>query len=225
VKGVEIYVADLDALPPDREDWSILAPDEVERAQRFRFDRHRTRFVRCRVLLRQLIAKAIEIDAASIAFRYGAYGKPELDAIHFNVSHSGPMAAVALTHEGPIGIDVETIDRKREVVALARTAFSPDERAAIALLSHEEQIDAFFRGWTRKEAYMKLLGTGFSMPPDSFTVSLNAEPLSTIGEFVLRDLVIAEGYACAMAMRGGDTPLIRLRHLLPSRGEKEERGQ
>jgi 4'-phosphopantetheinyl transferase len=199
VNDVDVWVADLDALPPKPEDWSVLSPDEVERAHRFRFDRHRNRFVRCRALLRQLIAERIGGQAAAIAFRYGTYGKPELDEIHFNVSHAENLAAIALTRERPVGIDVEAVDATREVLPLARTAFSPAERAALSVMTSEQQIAAFFRGWTRKEAYLKLLGTGFSLSPESFTVSLAAEPLSFIDDYALRDLDVPSGFACAIA--------------------------
>jgi 4'-phosphopantetheinyl transferase len=212
VNDVDVWVADLDALPPTPEDWSVLSPDEAERAHRFRFDRHRNRFVRCRALLRQLIAEKTGGDAAAIAFRYGNYGKPEVDGIHFNVSHSENLAAIALTHDRPVGIDVEAIDVTREVLPLARTAFSPAERAAIAAMTSEQQIAAFFRGWTRKEAYLKLLGTGFSLSPESFTVSLAPEPLSFIDDYALRDLDVPAGFACAIATaRESGVPRVRMR--------------
>jgi len=199
VNDVDVWVADLDALPPAPEDWAVLSPDEAERAHRFRFDRHRNRFVRCRALLRKLIAERTGGDAAAIAFRYGAHGKPELDGIHFNVSHSENLAAIALTREQPVGIDVEAIDATREVLPLARTAFSPAERSALSAMTSEQQILAFFRGWTRKEAYLKLLGTGFSLSPESFTVSLAPEPLTFIADYALRDLDVPAGFACAIA--------------------------
>lgn len=199
MNDVDVWVADLDALPPAPEDWAVLSPDEAERAHRFRFDRHRNRFVRCRALLRKLIAERTGGDAAAIAFRYGTHGKPELDGIQFNVSHSENLAAIALTHEQPVGIDVEVIDGTREVLPLARTAFSPAERIALSAMTSEQQILAFFRGWTRKEAYLKLLGTGFSLSPESFTVSLAPEPLTFIAGYALRDLDVPAGFACAIA--------------------------
>jgi len=212
VNDVDVWVADLDALAPAPEDWAVLSPDEVERAQRFRFDRHRNRFVRCRALLRQLIAEKTGGDAAAIAFRYGTYGKPELDGIHFNVSHAENLAAIALTRERPVGIDVEAIDATREVLPLARTAFSPVERIAIEALTSEQQIAAFFRGWTRKEAYLKLLGTGFSLSPESFSVSLAPGPLSFIDDYALRDLEVPAGFACAIATaRDCAVPRVRMR--------------
>jgi 4'-phosphopantetheinyl transferase len=199
VQAVDVWVSDLDTLASEASALSVLlSTDELERAARFHFERDRTRFVRCRALLRQLVAQAIGRDAKSLAFRYNAYGKPELDDVHFNVSHSANLAVIAIA-DAPIGIDVEAIDPAADVLSLARTAFSPDECAALAALPDDERISAFFRGWTRKEAYLKLLGTGFSLPSDSFTVSLDAELLTHVDDCALRDVDVPTGFACAIA--------------------------
>ena len=197
MQGIDVWVTDLDVLD-DALLFEVLSEDERERAARFHFDRDRTRFVRCRALLRQLIARSTGGDAAALAFRYNAYGKPELDDVHFNVSHSANIAVIAVTHM-PIGVDVEAINPSAEVMPLARTAFSQDECAALAAMPEEERVPAFFRGWTRKEAYLKLLGTGFSLPSDSFTVSLADELVTFIDGYALRDLEVAAGFACAIA--------------------------
>ncbi len=199
---VDVWVTDLDALDDAH---AILSADELERAARFHFVCDRIRFMRCRTLLRQLIAQSIGRDAASLTFRYNAYGKPELDDVHFNVSHSANIAVIAFANS-PIGIDVEAIDPAAEVMPLARTVFSSDECAALAAMPPIDRIPAFFRGWARKEAYLKLLGTGFSLPSDSFSVSLDAEPLSYIGEVAVRDVEVKAGFACAIAMHRDAPP-------------------
>ena len=208
--GIDVWVADLDALPLERAATSILSDDERERALRFRFEHHRARFVRCRTVLRELIARSTGNDPASIAFRYGRHGKPELDGLHFNVSHSDRLAVIAISRDAPLGIDIERIDRTKEVPGLARTAFSAIECDELRALSPDEQIDAFFRGWARKEAYLKLLGTGFSLASDSFTVSLAPEPLTFVGDIGLRDLDVRSGFACAVATRDRSAmPVVR----------------
>jgi 4'-phosphopantetheinyl transferase len=196
---IDVHVADLDAFSRLDDDESILSSDERERAQRFRFERHRQRFTRCRALLRRLLAERLTCDAAAIAFRYGPWGKPELDGIHFNVSHSENLAVIAISREHPLGIDVESIDATREVAPLAHTAFSPAECAVFDALPGAEQRLAFYRTWARKEAYMKLAGKGFSLPSDSFTVSLAADPLTFFEDFALRDLDVHAAFACAIA--------------------------
>lgn len=191
VHSVLLRCFDLDDATP-HVDLETLSADERERAARFRFDVHRNRFVRCRALLRQQLAQTLHIDAASIAFRYGSHGKPETDGVHFNVSHSDHLAVIAISRDHPLGVDLERIDATKDVLSLARVAFSPFECDALAALPRAEQITAFCQTWARKEAYLKLLGTGFSLPSDSFTVS-------SLVDCVLEDVDVHPGFACALA--------------------------
>jgi 4'-phosphopantetheinyl transferase len=202
VRGVDVWIADLDA-PMSELAQSILSADERMRAGRFRFDVHRHRYMQCRSLLRLRLAETVGIDAATIAFRYGEHGKPELDDVHFNVSHSDNLAVIAVSRDEPVGIDVERIAPKHDLLALARTAFSRAECEALSAMHAEEQTAAFFRTWARKEAYLKLLGTGFALPSDSFTVPVTAEPSSIFGDCILRDLDVHPHFACAVATSAG----------------------
>lgn len=186
-----MWLADLDALPA-RDASSILSSDELARAERFRFDIHRHRFVQCRMLLRERLAEALGTDAAAITFRYGAHGKPAVDGVHFNVSHSENLAVIALSRDEPIGIDIERIDMHHDVLPLARTAFSRAECEVIASMNRIDQAPFFYKTWARKEAYLKLLGTGFSMPSDSFTVA-------ALDDCAIRDLDLHPHFACAIA--------------------------
>ncbi|CAA7627776.1 hypothetical protein MCP1_70120 [Candidatus Terasakiella magnetica] len=62
-----------------------------------------------RLLLRQILGKVLHADPAELSFRQGAAGKPELvgTPLHFNLSHCGPLMAVAASRGGPVGIDIE----------------------------------------------------------------------------------------------------------------------
>jgi 4'-phosphopantetheinyl transferase len=191
VPDVVVWLADLDALQA-RDASSVLSSDELARAERFRFDVHRHRFVQCRSLLRRHLAETLGADAADITFRYGAHGKPEVDGVYFNVSHSENLAVIAVSIEEPVGIDIEHIDSSHDVLPLARTAFSRAECEAIAAMNRVEQIAAFYRTWAHKEAYLKLLGTGFSIPSDSFTAS-------ELDDCAIRDLDVHPKFACAIA--------------------------
>ena len=196
---IDVFTADLDASSTLDEAASILSRDERERADRFRFATHRQRFTRCRTLLRQLLGQHLSCDPAALVFGYGEWGKPELDGVHFNVSHSDNFAAIAISRDYAVGIDVERIDRTKDVVPLAHTAFSPAECAPFDAMPRDEQFDAFFRTWARKEAYKKLLGRGFSLPSHSFTVSLSHDPVTFLGDCAIRDLELHREFACAIA--------------------------
>ena len=91
-------------------------------------------------------------------------GKPFWEGTHFNLSHSGPWVALAVG-ESPVGVDVECFCRDRNVEALAKRQFTPEEQAFVG--SSQER---FLRIWTAKEARLKWDGTGLRVPTNSFPV-------------------------------------------------------
>jgi 4'-phosphopantetheinyl transferase len=189
-----------------------LSDDERERAARFRFDIHRRRFIAARGLLRQALSEYLGTPAHEIRFSYGAKGKPAVagSPLQFNVSHSEEMAVYAFAWEMPLGIDLEHIRALSDLEAIAHRFFSPGEWAAIEAMRPEERIDAFFRCWTRKEAYIKATGDGLSYPLNKFDVSVTgpAQMLSVEGDLAeaslwsMHDIALPEGYFGALAFRG-----------------------
>jgi 4'-phosphopantetheinyl transferase len=152
----------------------LLSADERERAARFRFDRDRDRYIAGRGLLRRLLAAYTGREAADLSFRYGAYGKPELEGPgpHFNLSNSGPLALIALSATAEIGVDLELAQDDFSRERIAERFFSPGEVRDLRALALEEQPAAFLRCWTRKEAFIKARGDGLSLALDSFDVTL-----------------------------------------------------
>jgi 4'-phosphopantetheinyl transferase len=152
-----------------------LSPQETARAERFYFPRHRRAFVLGRAALRLLLASYLGMDAAEVNLVYGPQGKPALEpenSLRFNASNSGTLAAYAFTTGCDIGIDVEQHRALADLENIAHRFFSPEEAAELLELSAAEKTAAFFRCWTRKEAYIKALGGGLSIPLDSFRVTL-----------------------------------------------------
>jgi len=156
--------------------FSWLSPDEVERADRFRFDKHRSAFVLGRAALRALIGGYLRFPPEEASFSYGPKGKPALSRppapLFFNVSNSGDLAAYAFTFDCEIGVDVEHRRRLLEIESIAQRFFAPDEVAELMDLPASDRPDGFFNCWTRKEAYIKAVGDGLSVPLDSFRVTL-----------------------------------------------------
>jgi len=104
--------------------------------------------------------------------------EPELaaagpDALKFNLSHTGALAALVVTEGVDIGVDVELADPVKEDIA--GRFFSVPEQKALAALPEAEQTRGFHRCWTRKEALVKALGDGLSAPLDGFAVSIEAD--------------------------------------------------
>jgi 4'-phosphopantetheinyl transferase len=153
-----------------------LSAEEIARAERFRFERHARGYVLGRASLRALLAGYLGREAGEVRFVYGPQGKPALDdescTLRFNASNSGNLAAFAFTIGCEIGVDVEQHRAIHDLEHIAHRFFSPDETAQLLDLPATERDTAFFNCWTRKEAYIKAMGGGLSIPLDSFCVTL-----------------------------------------------------
>lgn len=171
----EIVVARLDAGPEEtRSLESCLSSEERERAAKFRFERDRRRFVVARARLREELAGRLGLRPEAVELAYGDNGKPRLadQVLHFSVSHCDDVALFAFSRSGEIGVDIEAIRPVREADAIAVQFFSPLEHAGYAALAPRDRLLGFFRVWTRKEAYVKALGVGFSMALERFDLSV-----------------------------------------------------
>jgi 4'-phosphopantetheinyl transferase len=186
-----------------------LEPHELERAGRFHFERHRRHFVVARGFLRSVVARYLQTQPEELRFSYGAFGKPALEAdhaLHFNLSHSNEMALLAVTLDAEIGVDVEHVRADFASEEIARRFFSRAEVDVFNALPPEERVAAFFRCWTRKEAYIKAIGKGLSQALDAFDVTLapgiapallRAED-DDASRWWLTDIDVGEGYAGAL---------------------------
>jgi len=197
----------------------MLEPDELNRAGRFHFEIHRRHFIVARGFLRSVVARYLETEPETLRFSYGVYGKPELASEHvlrFNLSHSHEVALLAVTRDEELGVDVEHIRADFASEEIARRFFSRAEVEVFNALPKEEQVAAFLRCWTRKEAYIKAIGKGLSQPLDEFDVTLgpDVEPalLRVEGDdasrWLLTDLNAGTGYAAALAI---PTPITTIR--------------
>jgi 4'-phosphopantetheinyl transferase len=211
-EGLDVWLIPLVGERPPAMDH-ILSPDERARAGRFAGETLRDRFVCGRAAMRLLLGQSLGVDPQGLVFTYGAAGKPALagePGLHFNLAHSHELAVLAVTRLAPVGIDIEWCRPLPDRDAVARRFFAQTESAALAALPEEQRDAAFYAGWTRKEAYLKAVGTGLSQDLDGFCVELRpARPaglLSIGGDFraargwTIADLPLPEGYrgACAV---------------------------
>jgi 4'-phosphopantetheinyl transferase len=159
----------------------LLQPDEHARANRFYFPRDRNHFAIARGFLRLLLGRYLQADPKQLQFVYGAWGKPALadesreSSLRFNMSHSHGVALYAVTDEREIGVDVEHVRADFASNDIARRFFSPFEFGVLCGLPEDDQVNGFFRCWTRKEAYIKATGRVMSQPLDGFDVTLESE--------------------------------------------------
>lgn len=170
----QVWNIDL-ALPPDAlaRCRAILAPEERARADRFMRAADRDGYTASHAALRLILGRTLARPPQTLAFTAAPGGRPQLDGadLAFNLSHSGSRALVALSREATVGVDVETLRPLPDAVRIARTHFAADETAALARLHGAQLQAAFFGLWTRKEAVVKALGGGLSIPLDGFSVS------------------------------------------------------
>ena len=136
----------------------------------------------------------------------GPRGKPALEGgeIEFNVSHSGGLVALAVARGRAVGVDIERITETPPRARIAEHFFAPAEVAALRALPADEQTEAFFRCWTRKEAYLKARGDGLSVELASFAVSLDRDPRAgmTDTRWSFHSFTPAPGYAGAVVLAG-----------------------
>lgn len=154
---------------PEDELANLLSPAERAQAAKFRFESDRSRFTVCRGMLRLWLGHHLGVEPAQIEFSYGPNGKPSVvgcsEEFHFNLSHSGGLAAFAITRIGSVGIDLERVHELPGWEQISVLCFAPEERARLTALPEAERLQQFFRLWTRHEGWLKAYGAGLGGAP------------------------------------------------------------
>ncbi len=132
--------------------------------------------------------------------RKAKHGKPQLAdpgaALRFNLSHSGDLALIAVAWGREVGVDVERVVPRRNLVGLARRALAPGEAERIEALPPDGRLDAFYAAWTRREAVAKCHGVGLGAPlPEAAAAVENID--------------VGRGFKAAVAVLGEEMPALR----------------
>ena len=170
---IDLWEFPLDKLPVLTD--SVLNENELARANRFYFERHKRRFKAARATLRLILSRYLQIDANQLQFTYNNHGKPELhhQAIEFNLSHSHDLALLAVGQQFPLGVDLEFFSA-RSYDGIANHLFSQQELRSFLKLPFYLKPQAFFQVWAQKEAFIKACGMGLAYPTQRFNVPLLA---------------------------------------------------
>ncbi len=162
----------------------ILSDDELGRKRRFRFERHRHRFLVAKALVRSVLSRYVDIEPGSWRFCCNKYGKPEISeamndsGIRFNLSHTAGLIVCGVVLKNDIGVDVENVQRQGKTDEIANRFFSPAEVADLEAANENDRKERFYRYWTLKESYIKARGMGLSLPLDRFSFHLrDNEPI------------------------------------------------
>lgn len=198
--------------------WGLLSEEEQTRGRRFRLERHRHRYIVVHGMLREILGGYLKRGPREIEFRRGTGGKPAVagdnNLIRFNLSDSGGHVLYAVARGREVGVDVEVVRSKPRSAALVNRFFSSREKAVFRKIDADKQENAFFAGWTRKEAYVKAIGRGLRFPLDRFCVSLKPGDQDALlfvegapeetERWLLRDIDLGPGFRAALAVEVGD---------------------
>jgi 4'-phosphopantetheinyl transferase len=216
VRGeVHVWRAVLPAPDAQADFGPHLSPDEWERARRYRFEQDRLAFVTARGIVRRILGRYLDRAPEDLRFVYGPHGKPEVEDagdLRFNLAHSGERALFAVTRGDAVGVDIERHRPGVAAEAIAERFFSEQEAAALLGLAEHEREAAFFRCWTRKEAYVKAVATGIALGLGAFDVSVLPDHPPAIlatrpdareaSRWSLYELKADPSYSAALAVEG-----------------------
>jgi len=160
---------------------ALLSPDELARANRYKVGKAKSTFVLARGILRYLLARYLSIAPEKITFDYTAHKKPFLASIHqsnlsFSMTHSGEMALFAFGYDREIGVDIEKIG-SHDYEEIAKRFFTETESERLLSLSDDKRAVFFYQLWTRKEAVLKAMGLGLTVPLNQVEVLDQDQPI------------------------------------------------
>ena len=197
----------------------LISADERERAERFRFERDRRRYLIAHVALHGILGRYLPAESGRLSFAYGSNGKPRLGpelapaGLRFNLSHSNELALLTITRAGEIGVDVEFVKENFEFHDIAEKFFTAREVAAMRSLPVELQRRAFFKCWTSKEAFLKAKGTGLSGNLDEVEIAFRSgqgiQITAEVPGWSLTELNPIDGYEAAIVVEG---PSLQIRY-------------
>jgi 4'-phosphopantetheinyl transferase len=142
------------------ETGALLDERERARAARLRFERDRLRFIAAHSALRRVLALYLCRPPETLRFAHTELGKPWIEGpFRFSMSHSGDVALYAIAL-GEVGVDLEQVREGMDVRGIAERFLPAEEVAELRGLEPDAERRAFFRLWTRREAYLKARGIG-----------------------------------------------------------------
>ncbi len=199
-------MVDVAATPPLEELLSLLGESEAVRAEELSGSPNSAQFVTTRAALRVILGRLLEVAPREVPIGVGEHGKPLLTqgTFCFNISHTQGLILIAVREAGPIGIDVETTQRRLPRPSARRRMLAEAEARTLDELPPAEFRRAFFQAWSRKEAYAKGLGLGLGL--DFRAIEVGWSGIAMIGEppWGVRSLPLREPHVGAVAVPGSN---------------------
>ena len=211
---LHVWIFDLDR---PRNDEHVLSQHERKRAERFQKIEDQRRFKAAHTRVRQILGRYLKEPPLSLLFGNGTAGKPFLQApgrprrVAFNLAHSGQYGLLAVTRDREVGVDIEIERDVGDLVGMAQQIMSPSEFQCFELTApHAGEI--LFELWTRKEALLKAVGTGFSTDPRDVDLGLESVNSVTLLRGMVWSIVPLRPLLPlrAAAAVNGDLPVLRV---------------
>lgn len=192
---IHLWHVNLSNIPIARLD--SLNEQELLRAAGYRFAHHRNAFIASRIATRSVLSNYLHCAAKDICFRYGQHGKPIIEspptALTFNLSHSDSRMLIAIGTRFALGVDLETLSTGRSFAEAINHNLNPCEQASIANAPNHLKDRLLLQYWTQKEAFVKALGVGLSLPPRDVDVRFEGTHRTSIRAMVHGGRVLLQG--------------------------------
>jgi 4'-phosphopantetheinyl transferase len=187
-----------------------LSVQELSKLALFKSQGQANRYLAVRGAVRRILARYLAIKSVDLRFEVNAYGKPYLSnaALFFNISHSNDCLLVAVSDFDQIGVDIERIKTRSNLLGLAKRCFSVDELNFWCDLSVDVQMRVFYQFWVRKEAFVKAVGRGIALGleqcelqvPDLAKLSKIPDDFGFAEDWKVVGLQVADEFAAALVM-------------------------
>jgi 4'-phosphopantetheinyl transferase len=218
---IHIYRSSLESTSEQFKKYvSLLSPDELQKAYRYKFEKDRANYISGRALLRNLLGKYLDQSPGKITFSYSDKGKPYIkdSAVKFNLAHSGGKAVFAIANNIEVGIDIEFMRELPDALQIAKRFFSDGEVKEFSETREGDIRTAFFNCWTRKEAFIKAVGEGLSYPLKDFAVTFKPGDKpevkwikckdDEVKEWSLFNIDTEENYISSLAVKADDLKVV-----------------
>lgn len=213
---VHLWLVSVTAMEERLDDfYRLLSKDESAKVGRFHFVKDQKQYIVARGVLRIILSHYCLIEPEVHQFGYNQYGKPFLidnDWLRFNISHSGDRVLFGFSLNLELGVDIEYDKPFESAHEIVERFFSTQEKTQFRSLPDHMKNLSFLKCWTRKEAYIKALGMGMSLPLDAFSVSFipgkpaclleTGHDMQAKDRWTIKEVNVGNGYVAAVSVEG-----------------------
>lgn len=198
--SVHIWKTNINPLPyPGDTVIQQLSENEQRKAYSHYFKKDTQSYVIRKMNLRKILSYYLNVEPLEVKFTTNPFGKPLLAHVHdnleFTTSCSENLVLYAISKGRKIGIDVEKTREIQEINQIAERYFSKQEKKLLNNVQKNRKIEAFYSIWTRKEAYLKAMGSGWSCYDEKFNLSSDLE-------ITLLTFTPSPGYIASISVEG-----------------------